>query len=120
MTTKTLRDQIRAATLGEKSEFKNEIVTYNGVKVELRQPTVKVRKDLMDKSMNEEGKINVLMFMTYGVIYNTYLPSTNELIYEGTDLDAMMEKPVGGFLDIFGERVANLLNIEDEGGVKND
>ncbi|MCK5604287.1 hypothetical protein KAR91_20530 [Candidatus Pacearchaeota archaeon] len=120
MTTKTLRDQIRAATLGEKSEFKNEIVTYNGVKVELRQPTVKVRKDLMDKSMNEDGKINVLMFMTYGVIYNTYIPDTNELVYEETDFDAMMDKPVGCFLDSFGEKISNLLNIEDDGGVKND
>ena len=116
MTTKSIRDQIRAATLGEKAEFRNEVVDYNGIKVELRQPTVKARKQIMDKAVKDNGNIDILMFMTWGVIYNTYVPDTNDLVFEDADFDAMMEKPTGGFLDKFGAKISELLNIEEDQG----
>lgn len=114
----SVRDQIRAATLGEKSEFRSEVVKYNGVEVEVRQPSVKARKELFKRCMDEAGRVDTMEFLTWSVIYNTYVPNSNELVFEDTDYDAMVEKPAGGFMDQFGEVAARVMNVEEDEDVE--
>jgi len=114
--TKSLRDKIRSATVGAASQFKREEVKFGGIEVEIRQPSVKVRRELYSKCSDDSGKIDILDFMTWGVIYNTYVPGTNEHVFDSSDYDAMVEKPAGGFLDQFGEVVSRLMNVEDVEG----
>ena len=116
MSKQSIRDQIRSATIGEKSEFKSKIVKYNGVEVEIRQPSVKSRKDIMAKAMTDNGTVDFAEFLTFAVLFNTYVPDTNELVFEDTDYDALMAKPTGGFLDKFGSDAAELMNVEDGEG----
>ena len=110
----SLRDTVRAATLSQDVKFKSKIVEYNGIEVEIRQPSVKSRDELFKKCVDEDGKVNTTTFLAYGVINNTFIPGTNELIYEDSDYDVMVSKPAGGFLDKFGAIASELLNVDDD------
>jgi len=99
--------------MGAKSEFKNKIVKYKGIEVEIRQPSYKARKEVMQRAM-EGDKINTLEFLVWAVIENTYVKGTNERVFEDTDYDSLVEKPVGGFMDKFGEVAAELMNVEED------
>lgn len=107
------RDSIRKALLGSKSEFKKEVVKFNGVKVEIRQPSMKARRDIMKRATNEKG-VDVLEFIVWSVIENTYVENTEEKVFESADYDALMEKPTGGFIDKFGEVASKLMNIDED------
>ena len=110
----SVRDAIRKATLGTTAKFKSEKVKFNGVEVEIRQPSVKGRKELFHRCMDEAGRVDTMEFLTWGVIYNTYVPGTDELVFEDSDYDALVSRPSGGFLDKFGEVAARLMNEEED------
>ena len=112
----SLRDAIRKATLGSQSEFKKEVVKWNGVEVELRQPSVKQRQELFKRCVGDGGKIDSLEFMTLGVIACTYVPGTDEKVFDDTDYDGIMARPAGGFLDKFGAQIAELTNVDEDMG----
>ena len=110
----SLRDQIRTATLGSGAKFKSEVVEYNGIEVEIRQPSVKVRTELFNKCMDENGRVKMTEFLVWAMIYNTFVPNTEELVFEEEDYDSLMARPAGGFLDKFGNKASELLNVEDD------
>jgi len=117
--TPSIRDQIRSATLGQTAEFKKEVVTYNGIDVEIRQPSNKSRKAIMAKSMKGD-KVDFADFMAHAVIENTYVPETEVRVFEAADYDVMMEKATGSFLDQFGETASKLMNVEEGDEDPND
>lgn len=107
------RDKIRGALMGATPVFRSEVVNYNGVDVELRQPSVAVRRDLYRKCQDENGKVDFLDFLTWSVIYNAYVPETNERVFIPEDYEVLVAKPTGGFLDEFGEVASRLMNLEE-------
>jgi len=109
----SIRDSIRSATVGSKAEFKKEIVEFNGRKVEIRQPSVKVRRELFKRCMDDQGRVDSMDFLVWAVIYNTYVPGTDERVYDEEDYDAFISKPAGGFMDKFGEVASKLMNVEE-------
>lgn len=111
---------IRAALLGAKVEFASKEVTVCGIKVEVRQPSVKSRRDLF-KRATIDGVMDSSEFMVWAVIYNTYVPNTEERVFEDTDYEALVERPVGGFMDQISESAAEMMNVEEgvEAKVKN-
>lgn len=110
--TKSARDAIREATVGSQPNFKSETVEYNGVEVEIRQPSYKDRKNLVNKCRDKDGNLDTLDFTVWAVIYNTFVPGTNDRVFEKGDYEKLVEFPAGGFLDQFGEKAAELLNTE--------
>ena len=110
----SLRDQIRGVTVGAAVKFKSKTLNYKGFDVEFRQPTVKARRDLFDKSANDKGGVDILDFLVWGVIFNTYVPDTDELVFEDSDYASLVSKPTGGFMDLFGAEVSALLNVEED------
>ena len=106
------RDDLRSAILGAVPVFAKEVVEVSGKEYEVRQPTNKARRDLFKKAVDEAGKIDMMDFMIWGVILNTYVPDTNELVFEDTDYDVFANKPSGGPLDKLGEAATRLLNVE--------
>lgn len=106
------RDDLRSAILGSAPKFAKEEVEVNGKVFEIRQPTNKARRDLFKKAVDESGKIDMLEFLVWGVIYNTYDPESGKHVFEDTDYDVFMNMPSGGMLDKLGEIASRLLNVE--------
>lgn len=109
----TTRKQTRDALLGAKEEFKAEVVEFNGVKVEIRQPSYKARREIMKRARDGDN-IDPFEFLVWAVIENTYVESGDEKVFEDTDYEALVSRPVGGFIDKFGEKASELMNLEQD------
>ena len=106
------RDELRSAILGAAPKFAKEEVEVNGKVFEVRQPTNKARRDLFKQAVDDSGKIDMLEFLIWAVIYNTYDPKSGEKVFEDTDYDVFANMPAGGMLDKLGEAASKLLNVE--------
>ena len=121
----TTRDEIRSATVGSPKIFRKEILEHNGTKIEFRQPTVRTRKEINDRSQKDAegdnviGKIDLWSFMVWSVIYCSFVPGTNEKVFEDGDFENLMEQPAGGFVDEFSTKVGELMNVEVADKLKN-
>ena len=112
---KLTREALRKATLGTKRTVKKEIVKLNDLEFEIRQPTILERANLRKKCVTiEDGRevINVFDFLVWSVIENTYVPETDERVFDAADYDTLMQNPSGGFMDKFGEIASNLMNVD--------
>ena len=130
------RDLLRSATLGRQTQFARKIVDYfppiysevkdedevigleligyedDPIKVEVRQPTIRQRNDLVNKCRDKDtGKVNELEFIIQAAIHFVYDPESGENLYEATDYDALLETRAGDFVDQFGGAAVELLNI---------
>ncbi|AHX01190.1 hypothetical protein M316_0125 [Nitrincola phage 1M3-16] len=109
----SIRDKIRSATVGKQAKFRSKIFNYEGVDVEFRQPSIKAKKILIERSKGKDGEFDMVNFLVWAVIANTYVPETNELVFDDTDYDVLVEQPTGSFVDKFGAEIAELMNEED-------
>jgi hypothetical protein len=110
----SIRDKIRSATIGKKTQFRNKIFNYEGVEVEFRSPNLKDRKTLLNRAKDEKGELDMINFIVYSVILNTYIPGTNEKVFDENDYDAMMNQSTGSFVDLFGTEIAEIMNAETD------
>ena len=53
-----------------------------------------------------------LSFLVWSVIHNTYVPNTDELVFDELDYDSLVDNPTGGFVDEFSEVAARLVNVD--------
>lgn len=117
----TARDKIRAATLGNKGQFKTEVVEVNGVSVAVKQPSVGEREDMFaaidaDAGSSAVDYAKMFKLMTWGVIKLTYVPDTNERVFDDADYDELMNQPTNDWVDQLGETVLEVLNVEADQG----
>ena len=110
----SIRDQIRAATLGAKPQFKSKEVDYNGISVELREPNLKDRRKLLEMAKNSKGEFDMVSFIIYSVILCTFIPGTSEKVFSPEDADAFFELNTGGFVEVFSSAVSELMNVSEE------
>ena len=106
------RDELRAATLGAPKQFAHEIIEWNGCRFELRQPSVGDRNRLVKQCMDDKGKPDALELMTRSVMACTFVPDTQEKVFDETDYDALVTSPSGGFVDRFGEKIMGLVYVD--------
>lgn len=123
-----IRDEIRAATLGAAPQFKNKLVCVNGQQIEVRQPSIGDRQEIARKSVEVKAgaagqepvyAVNGLEMRLQGIIACCYVPGTNERVFDGTDYDVLRAQPSGSFVDVLGEAVLELMNVESEPDTKN-
>lgn len=139
-----IRKQIRSKTVGAKSEFKSKKEEVNGVEIEVRQPSVAARGKIMQRSRDNEktqqiarGKSSkdknakdvdtqdILSSLDYGkmqvwaVIMCSYVPDTDERVFDESDFDSLYNRPSGGFIDRLSTIAMNLMNVEPEEDAKN-
>ena len=116
----SLKEKIRNATIGQKTQFSSETVEYNGVKVEIRQPTIEERALLNQRCITEYDngpdrdptvKFDHFEFFMWSIIQNTYVPGTDERVFEDTDYAVLKKLPTGSFMDVFQEPAARLMNV---------
>lgn len=110
---KSIREQLRAATLGAKVNVKEKTVQWNGFDVVFRTPTLRVRQELLKRSKDENGDVDFVLFLVHSVQMCTFT-SDGEQVFEPSDIDVLMEQYAGGFLDEFGAHVAELMNAGDK------
>ena len=113
----SIRDKIRAKTVGSTTQFKSKKFDYEGIEVEFRQPNLKDRKLLLKKARDKNGEFDMIEFIVWSVISNTYVPDTNEKVFDETDYEVMLNQNTGSFVDKFGAEIAELMNVEED--VKN-
>tara|TARA_R100000656_G_scaffold54498_3_gene42967 strand:- start:735 stop:1115 length:381 start_codon:yes stop_codon:yes gene_type:complete len=124
---KALKDKIRAATVGKRKTFKCEIVSFDGVDIEVRQLSLAARRDYMTASLDrvtdsngkETQQANLLKLQVYAVIASSYVPGEEALVFEETDFNSIKDSVTGGYADAIWEAVQRLSNITTEEAKKN-
>lgn len=129
-----VRKELRNTTVGKEPEFKKEIEKWNGKEFEIRQPSVSQKSKIMSKcriSIPEEeqdsenvGGVTTADFdygemQIWSVIYCTYVPDTDQRVFEENDKEMLAKQPSGSFVDQFGATAMRLMNVEPEEDRKN-
>lgn len=109
----SLRDDLRKLTVGSKSEYRTIEMDYQGQTVVFRQASLKDRKNILNKSV-ENKEVDGVALQVWAIIYLTYDTEGNR-IFDESDVDALMEKPAGSFVDTFSEQALKLLGNMEEG-----
>lgn len=110
----SIRNKLRSITVGSKKVVNSIELEYEGEKFEFRQITYRDRKSLLEKSEGKDGKVDGTAFQIWGVISMTYVPGTEEKVFDEGDFDILMNQPVGGFIDKFSEEITKLLGVSEE------
>lgn len=130
------RDQIRAATLGRAPQFRRKTITYYppkyedvldedgnvialehvgfedvGIVVEVRQPTIKQRNELISKCRRDDGTLDELEFVLQCALRFVYDPESGEQVYDEADYASLISQPAGDFVDQFGGEAIELLTL---------
>ncbi len=115
----SVRDELRARTLGSKKVFNKKIIKHNGRNYELRQPTLAQRAELRRKVLDYEGNFDVFESLIWMVVFYTYVPGTDELVFEEADYDILRSFPSGSWVDEFSDAASSLINIDISAITKN-
>ena len=133
------RNRLRAATVGRAPQLVRRTINYyrpvyeeikdesgvpigvrrvgfeeDPIKVEVRQPTVKQRNDLIKKCRKSDGSMDEMEFIIQAAIHFTYDPESGERLFDQADYGALCEQPAGDFVDQFGGEAIDLLNFGDQ------
>jgi len=57
--------------------------------------------------------MDALDMILWGAIYCTYVPGTDDKVFEESDYAVLSEQPSGGIVDKLGKVALDLLNVED-------
>ncbi len=115
----SLRDQLRAVTVGSKNVFKSKVLEHRGLKFEIRQPSIAGRKELRKKLIDEEGSFDVFDALVWMVILYTFVPGTNERVFDEEDYDTLVAQPTGGYMETFSLTASDFMSIDPETIAKN-
>lgn len=121
------RDELRKVTVGVAPRFRSKIIDYEGLKFELRQPSVRLKSRLMQKARvpmvenkNELAeKIDFAALQAWTLIYCTYVPGTDEHVFNEADFDVIVDSPAGGYVDALGEAAMEMIGAQPEIDAKN-
>jgi hypothetical protein len=121
----SLRDKLRAKTVGAKKEFRQTEVTWDGETFIVKQPTVAQRAYIMSKAKaqsafgkDDPDRMDLGELMVWAAIHCTYTPD-GEKVFEESDHDSLIEQPSGSFVDEFGSAALGLMNVDSKEIAKN-
>jgi hypothetical protein len=122
-TAPSTRDAIRAKLLGSPAPFKSLLFTPKGFdfQVEIREPTVRKRDDIIRSSgatkVPQKGQpapdFNQGRLVVEAILKCVYVPGTEDLVFGEADRPALLNQRAGGWVDELGEKVLEVMNIED-------
>lgn len=114
----SLKDVLRKVTVGAAKKFKKVKFEYEGNTFEFRSLTVRERDEIREKATDGKGNIQGAVFQVWAIIYMTYVPDTDEKVFEEGDYESLMSQPAGGFVDALASEALKLLGGDDEGKPK--
>ncbi len=113
------RDRIRSKTVGANKIFKSKIVEYLGEKIEIRELSVKNWGVILKKMTREEGQMDFDQYLVWSVILCSFVPGTDEMVYEKADFDSLMAQPKSGFMTEFSDIASDLMKVDQKEIEKN-
>lgn len=118
------KDSLRSSTIGAEKDFAKEIEEWDGKEFEIRQPSVSARSKILQKAqqkpgMENLGDVELSKMQIYSVIYCTFVPGTNERVFDEGDIPALIEQPTDSFVDKFASTAMRLMNAKAEEKAKN-
>lgn len=122
-----VKDKLRNLTVGQAPKFRHEIINIEGEDFEIRQPSMKVKSELLRKSKMHFGgkeseqteKLDFLALQVWSVIYCTYVPGTDEVVFTGADFEALSAQPAGSFVDKIATITTQLMHEVPTDDAKN-
>lgn len=120
---KNLRDAIFTHP---KTKAEKKVITFFDQKVEIRQPTLKavlgsqivVGDDPLNPELAENSTSDSMVTMILG---HTYVPGTDDLVFEDSDRDWLLNLPFGPDLNKMAETLNKMTNLsfgEEEKNLK--
>lgn len=107
----TPRDLLRSVTVGAPKNFKTEIIEFEGQEFELRQPSIKVLQTIAEKS-ESDGSVGMIDLGIWGMILCTYVPGTNDLVFEEGDYKEIISHPKSKFIEELSSKAIELISID--------
>lgn len=104
---KNLRDNLFSKAIN----LDKRIIEINGDKFEIRQPTIAQRNEITNRCRQGDN-FDGLAYQIWGVIMFTYDPETNARVFEDTDYEQLANMPTGSFVDVIGEAIVELSNVD--------
>lgn len=104
----TLRDELRAATLGAPSVQDKKLVEWGGKKFEVRRPTLKQTQSIQSLAKKKNGEVDDALALVQGIIHCVYAPGTDERVFEQADVDGIVNRGVEDFLGVFARALGEL------------
>ena len=110
---KPSRDALRAKLFAEEHvKVKKVPLTYNGVELEWRQPSI---KDIQEAEQDEDKR----NFMVLMLIRYTYVPDTDEKVFEEEDYETLLNMPMNQSFQNAVRTISSTLDLKVEEKVKN-
>jgi len=110
------RDSLRQAIFSGAPQFRSERVEIKGVTVEVRQPSIRMRRELFNQCMDGNGNLDANEFLILSVLKSTFVPGTNdEHMFDEADYETIMNQPTGSWVDDLVEAMGRLTSPESQG-----
>lgn len=110
------KDKLRALTLGASKKFERKTVTIEGQDFEVKQPSLKERGEFRKKAMkiSEDGTdFDIFEFQINAVMALTFVPGTEEKVFDSADRESFESAPCGGWFDKLAAVASELCNVKD-------
>ena len=122
----TAKDLIRSKTVGAAKDFKREIMEFEGVPVEIKEPSERQRAKIFERARSEinvdggKPKINVdtAELAVWALICCVHDPETGETVFTEADYETLMNMPASQ-LDKLKSKALEYVNVDREALEKN-
>lgn len=113
------RNKLRTTIFsGDHLEVKRKVITFNGVPLELRQPTVNDFLNMQDES-TEDNPDKKKQFAISFLIQYAFIPGTEERLFETGDMEMLCSMPMNNSFMQVMQAANELMDIKTEEKVKN-
>ncbi len=117
------RDTLRTAAFKSRAA-RTETVTFDGETFEIHAPTVRTRARILERAgltSSDEKKRDAGKLYAAAVLYCTFVPGTNDRLFEDGDFETLLDDQAGGLVDALAEVAVKFLNVaSDSVAAKND
>lgn len=108
------RDQIRSQIFSAESrKGKSKIVIFHGAEVEIRQPVI---GDIINQSEKDGATAQAMLKL---IIKNTFVPNTDERVFEDADYDALVGMPLDESFNAIIDAITDITGVKVKEQEKN-
>jgi hypothetical protein len=93
----------------------------DGIEIEVRQPTIKIRSRIMAQagiSAEKGAMTDLAAIQIAAVVFCAFVPGTNERIFDAADRQALEEMPTNDWFDEVQSAAMSFMNNEPEAAGK--